>query len=115
MITTTSDGVRTEKSTADLGTSLAQISDTMTSKANVESVEFCNKTAGAITVELTKQSGSSEFYYLKGKSIAANEIYVFEAHVIVLQAGEILRAKASAGTSIDVHVTSLQASSTKPA
>lgn len=109
MITSTGDGKRNEKNTANLGTSLTVITDTLSTRADVESVEFCNKTAGAITVDLVKTSGSTDFYYLKGFQIAANTSYAFKDHVIVLQASDTLKALASATTSIDVSVTYMQA------
>ena len=115
MINTTSDGVRTEKRTIDLGTTLAAITDTLSTKAVVESVHFVNKNGSARTVDLAKRVSATDSYYLKTHSIAGSTPYTFKDHVIVLEAGETLVALSSNASSIDVHVTYLQSSPSKPA
>lgn len=109
MIFGASTGPRYETPTSNLGTSLATILAYPGSTIHVESVNFCNKTAGTITVSLCKTDSGTDYYYLHTFDIAAHKPYNFTDHAIVLTDGQSLRALASAGTSIDVSVVAFQA------
>ena len=111
MITTTTDGKRTESELADVPDSLTAITEVASSPMTVESVNFCNKTSGSIDVTLIKRKASSggDVAYLWETEVAANIRYLFEGHHLILQPGDVLMAEASAASSIDVSAVMLQA------
>lgn len=77
--------------------------------AFVDRIHVCNKTAGAVTVDVWID-GTANTYLFKGYSIASNG-YLPEKDIgIRLTAGEALMVKASAATSLDVHAVIVEIS-----
>lgn len=109
MIFGASTGQRYETPTSNLGTSLATILADPGSVVHVESVNFCNKTGGTVTVSLCKTSSGTDYYYLHTFDIEAYQRFVFTDHAIVMTSGQSLRALAGTGTAIDVSVVAFQA------
>jgi hypothetical protein len=76
------------------------------SDALLQRLRVCNKTAGAVTVDVWYLSGSAN-YILKGKSIAANDTLFVPDVDERFEAGAALVVRASAATSLDFAATFL--------
>lgn len=97
-------GLLSEKTSQDVNNSDFEEILAPNTKATVESVWVCNKSGGSVTVDLIKRSGS-DHYYFKGASISTGGTEVLNGHLIVLQPGDKLMAKAGSASALDISVT----------
>lgn len=72
----------------------------------VNTVRAANVAAGSITVDIAHYRGTTTTYLLKGGSVDAGKTLITtdKNEYIYLEEGDELRAKASAGTSIDLTI-----------
>lgn len=108
MIFGSTNGPRVEFMSISLGTSLGVVVPDQGSPTHIESVNFCNKTASAVTVALCKTTNGIDFYYLHTLEVDPHSSFLFTDHAIVLSNGQVLRALASATNAIDLSVVGIQ-------
>lgn len=95
--------------TAALTTSLAAVLSNAAASGKVlkvNTVRAANVAASSITVDIAHYRGSTTTYLLKGGSVDAGKTLITtdKNEYIYLEEGDELKAKASAGTSIDLTI-----------
>ena len=95
--------------TAALTTSLTAVLSNSAASGKVlkvNTIRAANVAAAAITVDIAHYRGSTTTYLLKGASIDAGKTLITtdKNEYIYLEEGDDIRAKASAGTSIDLTI-----------
>lgn len=90
----------------ELTTSAATlITSTEARPVTISTINFCNKTAGAQTVDLIINDGTSDFYVREGLSIAAHDSELVsgpDVEFMRLNVGWSVKALASANSAIDL-------------
>lgn len=71
----------------------------------LDTLKVCNKTAGAVTFDAWWSDGSTTDYLYKGKSVAANDTFLQGSMAQRFAAGDVLKIRASAVTSLDISAT----------
>ena len=104
------------KTKASLTTSLAAVYTVPSSKtAIILSISLANKTWIAVTSDVLVVSDTSDTetnadsYLLKGAPLpSGSTLEIMQGNKLVLQTTDVLQAKASAGTSVDVIVSLME-------
>ena len=104
------------KTKASLTTSLAAVYTVPSSKtAIILSISLANKTGSAVTSDVLIVSDTSDTetnansYLLKGAPLpAGSTLEIMQGNKLVLQTTDVLQARASAGTSVDVIISLME-------
>jgi hypothetical protein len=111
MQTATLSGIQ---ATANITTSLTTIGSYIVPAATsavISQLTLCNKTAGAVTVQVTLYNGTTDFYVLYNYSLAANTSVnvIGLSGPIILPTSWSVRALCSALSSVDATMSVTQA------
>ena len=95
------------KLTTTNATTIASVADAKR-VLTLESVLICAD-AGGSTIDLWVTDGSTSYYLIKGKTIAANTYELLTDHHVVLTDGWSLKAQAGTANKIDITAIALRA------